>query len=405
MQGVIIGSGLGGYNFAKELRKLGYQHALTLITADDGDFYSKPMLSNALTKNKTPEQLVMGNAEQLADQLNIELLTKTRVERIDTAKKQIKTAHRDIPYDQLLLAVGASPRPLLPVNDSITPGLFSINSLSDYRQFRQYLDPLLDNVGNSPVRVGIVGAGLVGCELANDLISQADNGSLSVTLIEPAGRCLATLLPEACFRALGFGLSQAGVQFLYQSVKAIRSVDSDKRQSNKLQLECDHGEKHEFDVVISAIGIEPNTSLAAQAGLAVNQGIVVNQSLQTSDPSIYALGDCAEVNGYLLYYVLPLMASVRAVAKSWIEKTSVAVHYDAMPVVVKTPACPLVISAPPRPVGSVEMSGTWTVEQGDKEIDTKATFLDMEGQLQGFVLSGAFVNERNALKKVLTPLF
>ena len=103
---IIIGAGMAGYTAARELRKLDKTIALTVITADDGGFYSKPMLSNAYAQNKLPAQLVTQSAAQLATQIDATILTSTRVEGMDTAAKTLTTSASVLEYDKLIFAIG-----------------------------------------------------------------------------------------------------------------------------------------------------------------------------------------------------------------------------------------------------------------------------------------------------------
>jgi len=122
----------------------------------------------------------------------------------------------------------------------------------------------------------------------------------------------------------------------------------------------------------------------------------MDRHLQTSHANIYALGDCAEVDGLNLLYVMPLMSCARALAQT-LAGTPTAVKYGPMPVTVKTPVCPLVVS--PVPKG---LEGIWSVEgQG---ADIKALCRDSEGNLLGYALTGSAVMDKLALNKVLPSL-
>jgi rubredoxin---NAD+ reductase len=142
--------------------------------------------------------------------------------------------------------------------------------------------------------------------------------------------------------------------------------------------------------------LRPRTDLAAAAGLAVNRGVVVDRHLQTSHANIYALGDCAEVDGLNLLYVMPLMACARALGQTLAGKPT-AVSYGPMPVTVKTPVCPLVVSPPARGA-----TGEWTVTGSGADI--KALYRDAEGRLLGYALTGTAVPEKLALNRELPPL-
>ncbi len=163
-----------------------------------------------------------------------------------------------------------------------------------------------------------------------------------------------------------------------------------------MQAQLSDGSQLACDLVVSAVGLRPRTELAAEAGLEVKRGIVVDRLLQTSAAHVYALGDCAEVEGLNLLYVMPLMAGARALAKTLFGNPTF-VSYGPMPITVKTPACPVVVSLP-----AVGAEGNWIVEaQGN---DVKALYLGHQGQLLGYALTGAAVQERMALNKQLPPV-
>ena len=150
------------------------------------------------------------------------------------------------------------------------------------------------------------------------------------------------------------------------------------------------------DVVVSAIGLRPRTDLAAAAGIRVNRGIEVDRLLKTSHANIFALGDCAEVEGLSLLYVMPLMSCARALAQT-LAGNPTAVSYGAMPITVKTPVCPLVVSPVPR-----GHEGVWSVEGAGADI--KALCRDADGKLLGYALTGEAVREKLALNKELPAL-
>ncbi|MCA8967723.1 MAG: FAD-dependent oxidoreductase, partial [Planctomycetes bacterium] len=157
---VIVGTGLAGYSTARELRKLDTSTPIVLVTGDGGWFYSKPMISNALGRGQAPMDLPTATAEEMAGDLSARVLTRTRVERIDTAARTVTAGGETIAYRDLVLALGADPvRPKL-AGDAVDRVL-SINDLDDYVRFRAALD--------GRRRVAVLGAGLIGSEFANDL--------------------------------------------------------------------------------------------------------------------------------------------------------------------------------------------------------------------------------------------
>lgn len=375
---VIIGSGLAGYMLAKELRKLDTEVPLIIVTSSDGSFYSKPLLSTALAQKKEANALITSSAEVMAEQLNAEILTHTTVQKIDIKNKELITAERRITYRDCVLACGSfaiAP----PWEGAGVSEVFSVNDLAAYGQFRKAL------AGKK--KVAIIGAGLVGCEFANDMVASG----FEVHVIAKEAYPLSELLTPEIGEVVANKLEKEGVNWhLEQCVQAINRTD------NGLCVVMSDGAELEADVVLSAIGILPNTTLAQEAGIQVNKAIVVDQYLQTSDPHIYALGDCAEINGALLQYVAPLLQSARALAVTLSgEKTQV--QFPAMPVAVKTTLCPLVI-APPTESEQLE----WKVI--GEEADYQALCYGSAGEFIGFILSGNMTRERGRLQRDLPPL-
>ncbi|QXI28463.1 NAD(P)/FAD-dependent oxidoreductase [Pseudomonas vanderleydeniana] len=375
---VIVGTGLAGYNLAREFRKLDGETPLLLITADDGRSYSKPMLSTGFGKNKDADGLSMAEPGAMAEQLKAEVRTHTRISGIDPGHKRLWIGEEAVHYRDLVLAWGAE-TVRVPVEGDAPEAIFPINDLEDYARFRAAV------AGKK--RVLLLGAGLIGCEFANDLIL----GGYEVDLVAPCEQVMPTLLHPAAAAAVQAGLESLGARFHLGPV-----LTRLQRAGDHLQAHLSDGETLDCDVVVSAIGLRPRIDLAAAAGLQVNRGVVVDRYLRTSHANIHALGDCAEVDGLNLLYVMPLMNCARALAQT-LAGNPTAVSYGAMPVTVKTPVCPLVVSPPPR-----GMDGAWTVEgQG---ADIKALCRDASGRLLGYALTGGAVAEKLALNKELPAL-
>jgi len=371
---VIVGSGLGGYTLARELRKLDAQLPLTLITQDAGDFYSKPMLSNALANGKSPEQLVMTPAATMAAQLDLMLYPHTQVLRMDTQAHRLHTTTGELAYAKLVLALGADPIRLELSGDGASEVL-SVNDLSDYAHFRQRIAQAR--------RIAILGAGLIGCEFANDLAG----AGYEVDVIDPTAHPLGRLLPPEAGEVVQQALAEVGVRWhLGTTASAVM------RHAQGLRLALADGGELEVDVVLSAVGLRPRIGLAQAAGLSVNRGIVTDRHLQTSASDVYALGDCAEVEGLVLPFVMPIMHAARALAKT-LAGNMTAARYPAMPVVVKTPVIPVVVAPPPNAAGQWRLAAT--------EHGMEARFEDSDGALWGFALVGAATAQKNALAKLL----
>ncbi len=375
---IIVGSGLSGYTLAREFRKLDKDTPLRIITADDGRFYSKPMLSNALSSGRTPDQLATADAAQMAAQLNTVIQTYSRVNAIDTARHIISVDGQELEYAKLVLALGADViKP--PLKGDAADAVISVNDLGDYTHFRAVIA--------GAKHVAIIGAGLIGCEFANDLRS----AGIAVDVISTGSAPLNRLLPEAAGHALQEGLAHIGVNWHID-----RSVTAVDRAAQGYRLTLSDGSIIEADAVLSCVGLRPRTMLAGAAGIHTAHGIAVDRFLATSAPDVYAMGDCAEVEGLVLFYVMPLMNAARALAKTLAGEPTPVV-YPPMPVVVKTPAHPVAVSPPPPGV-----MGEWKIEVLGSGV--RALFFDAGNKLRGFALTGTAVSEKNALAKELPAL-
>lgn len=377
---VIIGSGLAGYTLAKELRARDKTVKITLISRDDGVFYSKPLLSRALTQDKSADALAMHSSEKMAKDLDIQVITHTSVDSIDRVSKTVHYSNGACVYEYLVLACGATVRP--PNWEGAHPDHFyAVNDLVAYRLFRQRLEQM------DCQHLAIVGSGLVGCEFANDLL----NGGYHVSMIAKDQLPLSSMVPDAVGSVLLEALREKGLNWYGSSV-----VDQQVQTAEGYELALSSGGQCAVHVVLSAIGLQPELMLAKQAGLLVSHAITVDRYLRTSDPHIYALGDCAAVDGLHLQYVAPLMACARALAET-LSGTLTQVTYPVMPVVVKTPVFPIVCVPVPR-----DIDGHWQVEGTEKNL--KAQFFDCNGQLRGFVLTGSCIAEKQTLALSVPPL-
>lgn len=376
---LIVGSGLAGYNTARELRKLDPDTPLVIISRDAGDFYSKPMLSNALAGNRSARDLVMKPAATMASELAATVRTHTEVSAIDTAARTVTLKDgSSMDYRDLVLALGADAI-RLPLDGDGAHDVLSVNDLQDYARFADALD--------GAKTVAILGAGLIGCEFANDLLARG----IKPVVIDIAQRPLSRLLPEVAGAALQARLQDAGVEFRFgsglASVTRVAPQGAAGRVAYQLQLQ--DGGTLQADLVLSAIGLRPRTALAEAAGLAVERGVKVDRMLQASAQHVYAVGDNAQVDGQNLPYVLPLMQQARALGATLAGRPT-PVQYPAMPVVVKTPAWPTVVCPP-----AAGLEGAWSVTHD--ALQCVAQFVDNDGVLHGFSVHGKATGQRQAL--------
>jgi rubredoxin-NAD+ reductase len=380
---VIIGTGMAGYNLAREFRKHDADTPLVFITADDGRVYSKPMLSNGFAKDSDANELATADAGSMAMQLQAKVWTHTRVTSIDTDAQEVHIGDdTKLKYSKLVLALGSEViRP--PLEGNALERVYSVNDLLDYADFRA----ALENTGAK--KVAVIGAGLIGSEFANDL----RNGGFAVEACDALHWCLPTLMPEAAGRAVQHGLEAIGVRYHF----GVLATEVRHTTSGGVEVLLNNGARIEADMVLSAVGVKPRIELAREAGIAVNRGVIADRFLRTSAPNVYTLGDCAEVEGHVLFYVAPLMASVRALGRG-LAGEDTEVCYPAMPVTVKTPACPVVVAPPPAGA-----EGTWETED-DGQNGVVARYLSPDQRLLGFALTGTETQQKLVLQRELPAL-
>ncbi len=358
---VIIGSGYAGYGLAQALRRADPEVEIRVLTQESGHLYSKPALSIGLAQGKTADALAGESALAIEKRLKIRVYPHCRVERIDAAARRLHTNIGEMDYGQLVLASGAAPIRLPIEGDS--DALISVNNLHDYHAFRERL------VGVR--RVAILGDGLIGCEFANDLAASG----FQVSVIGLGQWPMERLLPAEAGQQLQAALAELGVRWHLQN-----TLQCIERAEQGYRLTLANGESLEADLVLSAVGLRPNLELAENAGLAVGRGIQVDARLQCSQPGIYALGDCIEIDGQLLPYLAPINQGIAALCKTLLGQPT-AVSYPLMPVTVKTPAAPLCLLPP-----AVGIAGEWRCTATADGLS--AGYYDAAGALHGFVLLG-----------------
>ncbi|GKW18974.1 nitric oxide reductase FlRd-NAD(+) reductase [Pectobacterium araliae] len=288
---VIIGAGFAARQLIRQLRKLDAHCPIRLITADSGDEYNKPDLSHVMSLQQHADDLTKMPAAAFAEENRITLLANTRVTVIDRNAQQVVCGTARYDYHKLVFATGASAMvPPIPGREH----MLTLNSQQEYRTHETRLW--------QAERVLVLGAGLIGTELAMDL-SRAEK---RVTLVDCASRILPALMPPEVSARLHFTLTQQGVSLLLNT-----TLQQLEKTETGVQATFTDGRSIEVDEIISAIGLQANTQLAKAAGLVVRKGIQSNQQLQTTDPQIYALGDCAEIGGKLLPFLPPMLVKIK----------------------------------------------------------------------------------------------
>ena len=376
---IIIGSGMAAYNLAKEIRKIDQTMRLLMICADEGSFYIKPNLSNGLAHGKDPDDIILSSKKQVEAALNLSIKSYHKVTSINVKRAEIEAEGEIFKYSKLVLALGASP--IMPkFAGNAGSRVHHVNNLLDYRKYRA------DLAGKSDVI--IIGAGLIGCEFAADLSCQNKN----VTLIDMACLPMSGLLPSQAGELMKERLIKENI-----SLHLERHAQSIDMSEGKFAVKLDNGEVLTADLIVCAIGLRSNVTLAKNAGLEISAGIKVDQYLETSAKDIFAVGDCADIEGHVLMYVEPLMRSAKALART-LTGTPTKLSLSVMPVVVKTPLCPTIVASAPK-----DMAGEWELS---KKGDTlEALYRNDAGEIIGFVLMGDAVSQKKELESTLPLLF
>lgn len=358
---VIIGSGFAAYQLVKSIRRTSAEQAIIVITAGSGDDYVKPELSHVFSKKLTAQDMVKQSGADFAAEYNITLMNHTRVDAIDRLEKTVSCQGIDIAYENLVLATGA--QSFVPfVEGDAAKDIITLNSLDEYQQSQDKLAKAKS--------VLVVGAGLVGTEIAMDL-AIAD---YEVILSDRADALLPSLLPEFISSQLYQTMRRQGVELqLGNELSKMTTTDTGIAVSFK------NGHTTNVDSVLCAAGLKPNTALASQAGLAVNRGIVVDKQLKTNDPHIFAIGDCAEIDGKHLAFLQPIILSANALAKT-LNGSTTEVMFPAMLVKVKTPLYPMQLSG-----NTTAADANWQVDMTASGMTAKA--YDSAEQLIGFVVT------------------
>ena len=327
---VIIGAGLAGWHVIDAIRAKDKDVPVTLITTDSGDRYHKPMLTMAISQNKQASDLVRATGADAAKAAQVTLLANTQVTDIDATAQTVQlisalrsdpvyTNYATISYDKLVLAMGA--HPIFP--KSLPEDLvWHVNHIERFGQLQEKL-------ATGSQHVAIVGAGMVGTEIAEDLLKAGHQ----VTLIDLNDAPLSQMLPAKATARIAEAVKSQGINFLggYQVTDVIRINDGSNNGNNdgKLQVSYEPLASNEesteskqsdiliVDQVIASTGLTVDGTLPTAAGVEFNRrtGIEVDApTLRTTTDNIYAIGDCMSINGVACRYVAPLRAQAATIA-------------------------------------------------------------------------------------------
>jgi NAD(P)H-nitrite reductase large subunit len=273
MKYVIIGNSAAGIGAVEGIRHIDKTGEITIISNEPHHTYSRPLISYLLLGKVTREGIKYRNDSFYKD-YNCTLLANTTVTGIEAAEKNVVLQDgRKLPYDKLLVATGSSP---------FVPVFEGLDTVVNKHTFMSLDDAdRLDAALGEDKRVLIIGAGLIGLKCAEGILKRVQH----ITVVDLAPRVLSSVLDEQGAKLIQSHLEGNGIEFrLSANVKSF--------MLNRATLEG--GETIEFDILVLAVGVRPNTSLLS--GIAkIDRGIVVNEKSETTAPDIYAAGDCTQM--------------------------------------------------------------------------------------------------------------
>ncbi|MBL4811060.1 MAG: NAD(P)/FAD-dependent oxidoreductase [Rhodobacteraceae bacterium] len=293
---VVIGAGMASGRMLENLRAASNDWDITLFNAEARGNYNRIMLSPVLSGDKSYEDIVTHDEAWYADN-NITCRFGEHVVKIDKERKIVHGQNGDVSYDKLVIATGSAPF-IIPIQGRDLPGVLAYRDLDD-------TNAMIKASANGGKAV-VIGGGLLGLEAAAGL---AERG-MEVTVLHLMGHLMERQLDEAAGFLLRRDLEKRGIKvFCKASTAAILGED----KVEGVMLEDNTG--LEADLVVMAVGIRPETRLANDAGIEVARGIEITPQMQTTDPDIYAVGECVELDGQLFGLVAPLYDQARVLAK------------------------------------------------------------------------------------------
>ncbi|MDR0951544.1 MAG: FAD-dependent oxidoreductase [Oscillospiraceae bacterium] len=273
MKYVIIGNSHAAAGAVEGIRNQDAQGEILLISKEAHHVYSRPLISYLL-QGKTDLDRMKYRPDDFYEKNSCQTLFGVCADSIDPGSRSVTLDNGNaVSYDKLLVATGSRPFvPNFPGLDSV-PKCFSFMSLSDALALEEALFP--------EARVLIVGAGLIGLKCAEGISSRVGE----ITVIDLAARVLPSILDEEGAKMTQALLEQNGISFRL-------GVSAERFEKNRAILT--DGTQLDFDLLVLAVGVRPNTGLVAQAGGKCNRGIIVDKAMQTTLPDVYAAGDCVE---------------------------------------------------------------------------------------------------------------
>lgn len=296
---VMVGNGMAGVRTLEELLKLAPDmYDITVFGAEPHPNYNRIMLSPVLAGEQCFEDIILNDLDWYRNN-GVTLHTGKRVTRIDRRNcRVIADDGTEAVYDRLLLATGSNPF-VLPIPGNALAGVIGYRDIADTQ--------LMMATARSHSHAVVIGGGLLGLEAANGLKMRG----MDVTVVHIGHGLLDRQLDSAAARLLQSSLEERGIRFLLPQFTSELIDDGNGRVA---AVRFKDGSEIPADLVVMAAGIRPRTELAERAGLACDRGILVSDTLQTYDPKIYAIGECANHRGIAYGLVAPLYEQARVCA-------------------------------------------------------------------------------------------
>lgn len=296
---VVIGNGMAGMRVVEELMQIAPKaYEVTVFGAEPHPNYNRILLSPVLAGEKRIEDIILNPLEWYRSK-GVTLHMGDEVVSIDRVRRIVRSrSGAEVPYDRVLIATGSSPV-ILPVPGKDLPGVVTFRDLQD-------VDTMLQAARAHPKAV-VIGGGLLGLEAANGLMKQG----MDVTVVHIFDTLMERQLDRVAAGLLKESLEKRGLKFKMPAKTVAISGDvnqaSDNHPATRVRaVRFEDGSELEADLVVMAAGIRPNIELARAAGLRCDRGVLVNDTMQTFDPSIYAVGECVQHRNSTYGLVAPL---------------------------------------------------------------------------------------------------
>ena len=323
MKLVLVGNGLAGMRCLEDLLDMAPdRYEITVIGEEPWGNYNRIMLSPVLSGEKTIDDIMLHPHAWYADK-GIRLFAGDPAVRIDRPRKHVYTEKGEvISYDRLILATGSKPF-VPPIPGSDLKGVLSFRDIYAVNSMLDYCKTWKNAV--------VIGGGLLGLEAAYGLKQQGMN----VTVLHLMDRIMDRQLDSKASQMLKTAIEQKGITIL----TAANTEGLIGEEGHVTQVKLKNGTVLDADLVVFAVGIRPNMTLAQSAGLRCNRGVLVNDTMQTFDPSIYAVGECIEHRGQTFGLVEPLWGQAFICASHLAEHGSLTFKAPTVPTQLKVSGC------------------------------------------------------------------